>query len=343
MNIMPFFTAVTVCGVIVGLAPQASSIPVIDDHHPALPPASVPAHVVQPRVTVTDEQGRTLSGPVRRGDTLIVYGTGFDPQANRGGFLFPVPPGVPNGVFVLYSALPEHWKPSQGAPPSARVHPHDRMAWVMPAGTLESIPTAPIDMRRSIARVAQPMADNGSFVARVVVDPPEKTPGDRWGIYVYAGAGSINAAEEIFIPIPFDPSPGANTVPTRPDLLVDAHSIAALTRTLGGGVNAKNGAAMHGGMISFTKAADAGDGVLRFSGMVIMTARFSAVEVAVADPWLRPVAGGFELSALVSQSPTVGPDQMQRQVLGTVAGISGDQVLKNGSVEVAKLKFNHGS
>lgn len=343
MNMMRFFTSVALCGVVIGLAPQAASFPVIDDHHPALPPVSAPAHVVQPRVLVTDEQGRVIRGPVRRGDTIFVHGTGFDPQANRGGFLFPVPPGVPNGVFVLYSALPEHWKPSEGAPPSARMHPHDRMAWMMPAGTLESIPTAPVDMRRSIARVAQPMAADGSFVARVVVDPPEKTPGDRWGIYVYAGAGSVNAAEEIFIPIPFDPSPGADTVPTRPDLLVDAHSIAALTRTLGGGVNAKNGAAKHGEMMSFTKAADAGDGILRYSGMVIMTARFSALEVAVADPWLRPVAGGFELSALVSQAPTVGPDQMRRQVLGTVAGISGDQVVSNGPVQVAKLTFNHGS
>ena len=64
---------------------------------------------------------------MHRGDVLLVHGSGFDPNANRGGFVLPVPPGVPNGLFVLYGAFPEHWKPSEGVPGSVRTHPHD--AW----------------------------------------------------------------------------------------------------------------------------------------------------------------------------------------------------------------------
>lgn len=50
-------------------------------------------------------------------------------------------------------------------------------------------------MHRSIARDAQPMADDGSFTARNDVGPAEPPPGDNWGVYVYAGAGSTSESE----------------------------------------------------------------------------------------------------------------------------------------------------
>lgn len=75
------------------------------------------------RITVTTESGEPVAGPVHRGDVLLVHGSGFDPQANKGGFPIPVPPGTPNGVFVVYSAFPEWWKPSENAPESHRKHP----------------------------------------------------------------------------------------------------------------------------------------------------------------------------------------------------------------------------
>ena len=49
------------------------------------------------RITVTTESGEPVTGPVHRGDVLLVHGSGFDPQANKGGFPIPVPPGTPNG------------------------------------------------------------------------------------------------------------------------------------------------------------------------------------------------------------------------------------------------------
>lgn len=73
---------------------------------------------------------------------------------------------MPNGVWVLYSGFPDHWKPIEDAPSESRAHPHDRMAWVMPRGTLESVPGTLINMRATLARSAQPMNDDGSFDGR---------------------------------------------------------------------------------------------------------------------------------------------------------------------------------
>ena len=192
---MRSFTALPLAlAVVVAAAPAAVAMPVVPDNLPIFPQVNE-----SPQIRVTDEQGRSIEGKtMHRGDVLLVHGSGFDPNANRGGFVLPVPPGVPNGLFVLYGAFPEHWKPSEGVPGSVRTHPHDRMAWVMPAGTLDSIPAGSVDMRRSIARQAQAMNADGTFTARVVVDPPANTTGDKWGIYVYPGAGSVDRSPGVF-------------------------------------------------------------------------------------------------------------------------------------------------
>lgn len=288
----------------------ATALPVVPDDLPVFPQSAE-----QPAITVTWEDGTPVGGrSVRRGDVLFVHGSGFDPGANRGGFVLPVPPGVPNGVYALYSALPEHWEPSAGAPADARDHPHDRMAWVITDDALASIPKAPIDMHRSIARVAQPMGDDGTFTARVVVDPPAETPGDRWGVYVYPGAGSTNAAEEFFVPIPFSSEPGPNTpAPASPDLVLDAATIVEVAHAAGGGVRGRNGAQVDGSQVAFTLDDDHGDGVVRYRGTAIGTARFNTVDVAFADPWLEPRADGVVLTALVSTGHDVGVDEMRRR------------------------------
>ena len=112
-----------------GITPSAhATTPVIPDDLPIFPKITE-----NPQLSVTFEDG-------------------FSPEANQGGFPLPVPPGVPNGLYALYGAFPAHWKPSEGADPSTRTHPHDRMAWVMPEGTLDSIPAGAIDMRRRSSR-----------------------------------------------------------------------------------------------------------------------------------------------------------------------------------------------
>lgn len=303
------------------VAATAVAAPTVPDDLPFFPEVQE-----NPQIKVTTEDGRPVDGlTVHRGDVLLVHGTGFSPLANQGGLPLPVPPGVPNGVYVLYSAFPDRWKPSENAPSSARTHPHDRMAWVSPAGTLESIPVAPFDMRRSISRVTQPMGDDGSFTARVEVDPADTTPGGNWGVYVYAGAGSVNEAEEFYVPIAYPPEPGANTPPpATPDLVVDASIVHRVTDALQGGINPRFGAAKQvGERVSFTRDHDAesvaDDGIQRYRGTVTATARFTLVEVAMKDPWIETRADGSRaLTALVSQRHDVGADIMHRVELGVL-------------------------
>lgn len=335
--------------VVVPFAPAvgatATAAPTVPDDLPFFPEVQQ-----NPQITVTTEDGRPVDGlTVHRGDILLVHGTGFSPVANQGGFPLPVPPGVPNGVYVLYSALPDHWKPSEGAPGDARTHPHDRMAWVGPDITFESIPRVPIDMHRSIGRVAQPMHDDGTFTARIEVDPPTTTPGGNWGVYVYSGAGSVNAAEEFYVPIAYSPEPGPDTPPAAtPDLVVDTSLVRQVTSTLQGGINPRHGAAAQGpDAVSFSRdtAAEqaAGDGIQRYRGQVTATARFNIIEVAVKDPWIEPRPDGSRvLTALVSQRHDVGADIMQRVELGALGApdASGARPVVNGLVTVGTVSVN---
>lgn len=303
----------------------AAAAPVIPDNLPFFPEVHE-----NPQVSVTTEDGRPVDGlTVHRGDVLLVHGTGFSPEANRGGFPLPVPPGTPNGVYVLYSGFGDEWKPSGGSPGEARTHPHDRMAWVTPPGTLQAIPKAPIDMHRSIARVAQPMNAEGEFTARIVVDPPEETPGENWGVYVYPGAGSENPAEEFFVPINYSPEPGPNTPPpAQPDLVLDAGLVYQATEAAHGGINPRFGAAKQPGeRVSFTRsAAEATDGITRYEGTVTATARFSMVEVSMKDPWIERRGDRSVLTALVSNAYNVGADEMHRVELGTLGAPNEDGV-----------------
>lgn len=295
--------------------PAAHAAPAIPDNLPFFPAAQE-----NPSVTVTREDGSPVTGPVHRGDVLLVHGQGFDPHANQGGFPMPVPPGTPNGVWVLYSAFPDQWKPSEGAPAETRTHPHSRMAWVLPDSSLAAIPSFPVDMHRTIAREAQPMNDDGTFTARVVVNPPENVPGNNWGIYVYAAGGSVNAAEEIYVPIEYSPEPGPNTPPTpRHDLQVSAAWLKQATDALRGGIATTGGADYtDAGAATFSRGADQGDGIRRYEGTVNPTAKFNIIDVAVRDPWLEPLGGGlWKVTAEVSKG-NVGADEMVRVPLGVI-------------------------
>lgn len=319
--------------------PSAAAMPSIPDRVPAAAadgvgsvassPEGAEVGVVKPTITVTREDGAPIdAAPVRRGDVLLVHGEGFDPGGNRGGYPMPVPPGVPNGVYVLYSAFPDQWKPSEGVDGESREHPHDRMAWVMPDGTLDAVPGTGINMRRQLARVSQPMADDGSFTARIVVDPADAPPGDNWGVYVYPAAGSVNADEELFEPIAFSSEPGPNTPPpSSADLVIDSSVAAAMAEAAGGGVTPKKGAvksgpngegpAGDGTWIGFTMAEDSRDpatglGTVKFRGTADVTSRFSIVHTVFRDPWIEVTDDGTFVSAEVSERPDVGPDSVRR-------------------------------
>ena len=325
-------------------APAAHAAPTIPDNLPMFP--QVDEH---PNVTVTFEDGTPATGAtVHRGDVLLVHGSGFDPGANRGGFPLPVPPGTPNGVYVLYSGFGDNWKPSSGSDGAARKHPHDRMAWVAPAGTIDAIPSMPVDMRRSIARVSQPMAGDGSFTARIVVDPPEQTPGGNYGVYVYAAAGSVNPAEEFYVPIAYSSAPGPNTpAPAKPDLVLGADVVYRATDSAGGGVNPRFGAGKSGQDVTFTRdtradAATGTDTIAHYTGTVTASARFNVVEMSMKDPWIENRGGTQVLTALVSTGVNVGTDEMRRMDIGTLTapGADGGQAVRVGPTTIGDVHVN---
>ncbi|WP_414121458.1 HtaA protein [Corynebacterium nuruki] len=316
-------SALTVPAVVA--APAASAaMPTVPDTLPVFPEVSE-----DPQITVTREDGTPVTGetPVHRGDVLLVHGTGFSPEANRGGFVMPVPPGTANGVYVLYSGFGEAWRPSEGAPGEARTHPHDQLAWVLPDASLAALPTVPVDMRAPIAREAQPMAADGTFTARLVVDPPAETPGDRFGVYVYPAAGSVNAAEEIYVPVPFSTEPGPNTpAPASPDLVLDASAVARVADMAQGGLTGRDGAVvLDDGRVGFTADGTVGEAgnTERYRGTVHATARFSLADVALRDPWIETRDDGTRvLTAEVSDSWNSATDAMHRVDLGPADALS---------------------
>lgn len=328
-----------------GAAPASAATPAIPDDSPIATGSSGPSTTVEnPSITVTMPDGTPVGGrTVHRGDQLLVHGSGFDPEANKGGFPLPIPPGTPNGVYVLYSAFPDHWKPSEDAPSENRTHPHDRMAWVMPEGTLEKVPDKGLNMRRVLARVHQPMNADGTFHALITVDPPEQTPGDNWGVYVYAAAGSVNAAEELHVPIPYSPEPGPNTPPpSSPDLVFDVATLHKIAETAGGGVTPKKGAVPAGeGKVGYTLVSDgrdgSGAGIVKYRGLADIAAKFSIVDVVVKDPWIEVGPKGTVITAEVSKGYDVGPDEVERRVIAYVLkggeGDPGTLVTTLGKVE----------
>lgn len=256
---------------------------------------------------------------VHRGDILYVYGSGFNPNGNKGGFPLPVAPGYPNGVWAFYGALDPYWRPSEGAPAENRSHPHDNMAWVMPKETMDGVPAA-LNMKRTLARTSQPMNDDGSFKARIVVDPPEQPAGNQYGVYVYSAGGSANPNEEHFIPINFDPSPGPSTPkPATKDARFTLNSLDELGTGLtkaGGGLKTKDGATREGDSVYFSLDSDErngeGYGITKYRGSIRGTIKFNMVDVVVRNPWLEHTPTGDFVSIEVSRTLETGPDETRR-------------------------------
>lgn len=260
---------------------------------------------------------------VHEGDQIVVRGTGFDPLANTDGLPVPVPPGVPHGTFVAFGAFAPDWRPSQGAPAESRVgQQRSATAWVMSEDALEQVPDSPFDFRRTIRQQWTPLADDGSFTATLTVKKPATTaPDAAYGVYSYAAADAVNAAEELFVPVNFDPAPGPNAPkPAAEDLVWGfAPGYTNLVKSdLQGGVAGAEGASVRpDGQLTFQAAgADidpaTGLGTVRFAGSVVSFTRFHLAEIALENPWIEFTPEGTFLSAETSTGNTVGDDHVAR-------------------------------
>lgn len=291
-----------------------------------LPSSVTGAHaapVFRPHIDVFAADGVTPIGNtvVHPGDTLVVKGRGFDPNANRGGgFPLPVPPGVPHGTFIAFGAFAPHWKPSAGAPESARAATRLGVQWALAPSALAQVPSAPFDMRRTIRQQWVPLSPQGTFTARVVASTPKDTPaGARYGVYTYGAAGAVNAAQELSVPINYSTTPGANTPKPAPRNLIWAYSPSfyrTVTKQLQGGVYGTDGAGVDdAGRLTFALRDGAvrnGNGVLRFRGTIVVFTRFHLSEIALADPVIRVADGRGVLSMRTSTTNTNGTDALRR-------------------------------
>lgn len=152
-----------------------------------------------PTVTVSRSTGLNPYG-----ETITVTGTGFDPGANLS-TRPPVPVGMPTGVYVIFGRFADDWRPSQGAPGSARTV-LDQM-WPLPAAS-KAAAEAAFGPNPQYAV----LDEDGSF--EVELDA-ELVPGDgNFGVYTYAAGGAApNAEQETFTPIAFGPFASFPDVP----------------------------------------------------------------------------------------------------------------------------------
>ncbi|QKT05978.1 HtaA domain-containing protein [Gordonia sp. X0973] len=291
----------------------------------AFAPATAPTAVAAPggpAVNVYLADGRTPVGATvtHPGDKLVVKGRGFDPNANTSGFPVPVPPGVPHGTFIAFGAFAPHWRPSAGAPESARATARSGVQWAMAPQALNRVPTAPFDFRRTIRQQWVPLHADGTFTATLTLATPKSIPaGARWGVYTYGAAGSDNAAQELAVPVSYSTAPGPNTPRTPAKNLVWGYSPSfyrTFAKTTQGSVTGSDGATVDKvGRMSFEQRSGTlrdGNGILRFRGTIVASTRFHLYEVALVDPVLSVRNGHGVLSMRTSTTNMNGTDATRR-------------------------------
>ncbi|MBC2933771.1 Ig-like domain repeat protein [Nocardioides sp. zg-1228] len=145
-----------------------------------------------PRVTVT----RTTLLPTGEQE-VTVEGTGFDPALATG--TRPPLAGKPGGAYIAFGRYADVWRPSAGAPSTARVNQGGAgLRWAVRAEDV-----AALGSQASSAVVLDP---DGSFTATLVVDKAAMdaaATSGNYGIYTYPGSGATQALYETFTPIRF--------------------------------------------------------------------------------------------------------------------------------------------
>ncbi|WP_298440784.1 HtaA domain-containing protein [Gordonia sp. (in: high G+C Gram-positive bacteria)] len=283
-----------------------------------------PAHAAPkaPAITVYLADGVTPVGNtlLHPGDTVVVKGTGFDPNANTSGLPVPVPPGVPHGTFVAFGKFSPHWRPSQGAPESLRALDRSQTKWAISDDALGRIPNTPFDLRRTVRQQAVPLHRDGTFTAKITLTTPKDAPANgRWGIYTYGAADAVNVAQERFVPINYSTAPGPNTPKPAVRNLVWAYSpnfySTFAQRTQGAVVGKKGAAVDKRGVLSYELTSNTvrnGRGELRYTGTVVAYTRFHLYEIALADPIIRVTGGRAVLSMRTSTTDQNGTDALRR-------------------------------
>ncbi|MBD9697924.1 HtaA domain-containing protein [Flavimobilis sp. GY10621] len=152
-----------------------------------------------PTVTVSKVSG------LLDGETVTVRGTGFVAEGAPVGSRPPLA-GKFTGIYVGFGRFAADWKPSAGAPSSARVLGDNKWA----------VLAADVDMIGGSARGAIELAADGSFETTLTLTRTEAmlAASGEWGIYTYPGSGAKHAAYETATPVTFAPATPPTTEPT---------------------------------------------------------------------------------------------------------------------------------
>ncbi|WP_426310654.1 HtaA domain-containing protein [Cellulosimicrobium sp. E-16] len=168
---------------------------------------TTPEPVWEPSVELFAADGTTPLGdaPVRPDDTIVVKGSGFDPEANvaPAGNRPPISAGIPAGTYVVFGKFAPQWRPSQGVASSARKAGSQQ--WALASAALDQV-----DPRYQAAIRGQwtELSGDGTFTAELVASELE-LEGGRYGVYTYAAGGTVNAAQELYAPVAFTTEPAA--------------------------------------------------------------------------------------------------------------------------------------
>ena len=126
-------------------------------------------------------------------ETMItVQGSGFVDLATGSR---PPLEGLATGIYVVFGTFDDVWRPSEGAPTSARRTVAEDQMWAMPAAS-----RAVLDPENLLPNIFE-LDDAGNFTVTIPVTKIEGT--GTYAIAVYPASGAVKAEHEFLIPITF--------------------------------------------------------------------------------------------------------------------------------------------
>ncbi len=162
-----------------------------------------PAPVWEPTLTPAKTTGIDPAG-----ETITVSGNGFDPAANVGAR--PPLAGAKTGVYLVFAKITEPWRPSAGAPASARTVLDQK--WVLPAASRAILD--PSGTNPDYVVLGEDGTFTGTLDVAAVTEGKADCAVDTCGVITYAAGGAVNAGQELFVPLTFGTTATTTTAPT---------------------------------------------------------------------------------------------------------------------------------
>ena len=244
-------------------------------------PMSFAALAATPEITVSKTTNLDSDG-----ETVTITGTGFTPNPPSTSGTRPPFAGQFGGAYVVFGKFADTWKPTDGAPSSARKVASQK--WVVGADQL-----ATIGSTQGVA-----LDENGAFsleltVSRGFSGEPET---GNYGIYTYSGSGASYAPFETYTPVSFAPTVSVS----KTTEITPAGEVVTVTGT---------GFAPNAPSTSGTRPPFAG----QFGGAYVVFGKF-------ADEWKPTDNAPSSARKVASQKWVVGADQVA--TIGSAQGVA---------------------